>query len=228
MAKRFFDFLFSFIGLVLASPLLAILALWIVIDDPGPIFYRGERMGRYGHPFRIFKFRSMVVNADKIGGLSTSQQDPRVTRSGRFIRRYKLDELPQLINVFLGQMSFVGPRPEVRQYVEQYTENEKRILTVRPGITDWASIWNSDEGTVLASYADPDKAYETVIRPTKLKLQLEYVQHHNLWSDIKIIVYTVLRIVKPDFYPAELQAYPKLINNELVTIPTQHISKGSI
>jgi lipopolysaccharide/colanic/teichoic acid biosynthesis glycosyltransferase len=212
MAKRLFDLVLSSIGLVIASPLLAIVAVWIELDDPGPVFYRGERIGRFGRPFRIFKFRSMVMNADRIGGPSTSQQDPRVTRSGRFIRRYKLDELPQLINVFLGQMSFVGPRPEVRQYVERYTKDQMVILDVRPGITDWASIWNADEGAVLSSYSDPDWAYEHIVRPTKLKLQLEYVHHHNLWIDVKIIVYTILRIAKPDFYPKELSDHPRLLS----------------
>lgn len=212
MAKRLFDLVLSSIGLVIASPLLAIVAVWIKLDDPGPVFYRGERIGRFGQPFRIFKFRSMVMNADRIGGPSTSQQDPRVTRSGRFIRRYKLDELPQLINVFLGQMSFVGPRPEVRQYVEQYTKDQMVILDVRPGITDWASIWNANEGAVLSSYSDPDWAYEHIVRPTKLKLQLEYVHRHSLWIDVKIIVYTLLRIAKPDFYPKELSDYPRLLS----------------
>lgn len=212
MSKRLFDLVLSSIGLVIASPLFAIVAVWIRLDDPGPVFYRGERIGRFGQPFRIFKFRSMVMNADRIGGPSTSQQDPRVTRSGRFIRRYKLDELPQLINVFLGQMSFVGPRPEVRQYVERYTKDQMVIMDVRPGITDWASIWNADEGAVLSSYSDPDWAYEHVVRPTKLKLQLEYVYHHNLWIDVKIIVYTLLKIAKPDFYPKELSDYPRLLS----------------
>ena len=135
MTKRLFDLVLSSIGLVLISPILIMIAVWIKLDDPGPVFYRGERIGRLGQPFRIFKFRSMVVDADRIGGSSTSQEDPRITRSGRFIRRYKLDESPQLINVFLGQMSFVGPRPEVRKYVEQYTSDERIILDVRPGIT---------------------------------------------------------------------------------------------
>lgn len=212
MTKRLFDLVLSSVGLVLISPILIIIAVWIKLDDPGPVFYRGERIGRFGQPFRIFKFRSMVVDADRIGGPSTSQEDPRVTRSGRFIRRYKLDELPQLINVFLGQMSFVGPRPEVRKYVEQYTSDERVILEVRPGITDWASIWNADEGAVLSSYPDPDWAYEHIIRPTKLKLQLDYVHHNSLWIDIKIIVYTLWRIVKPSFYPRELSGYPRLIS----------------
>jgi lipopolysaccharide/colanic/teichoic acid biosynthesis glycosyltransferase len=212
MTKRLFDLVLSSIGLVLISPILIMIAVWIKLDDPGPVFYRGERIGRLGQPFRIFKFRSMVVDADRIGGSSTSQEDPRITRSGRFIRRYKLDELPQLINVFLGQMSFVGPRPEVRKYVEQYTSDERIILDVRPGITDWASIWNADEGAVLSSYSDPDWAYEHIIRPTKLKLQLDYVHHHNLWIDIKLIVYTLWRMVKPNFYPRELSRYPRLIS----------------
>lgn len=211
MAKRFFDILFSLFGLILFSPLLLAIALWIKLDSSGPVFYRGPRVGKGGRIFRIFKFRSMVVNADKIGGSSTGDGDRRVTKSGKFIRKFKLDELSQFINVLLGDMSFVGPRPEVKQYVDMYTEEEKIILTVRPGITDWASIWNSDEGSFLAAFDDPDKAYEDHIRPTKLKLQMEYVRTHNLWMDFKIIIYTVMRILKPESYPKELAGYPRLV-----------------
>ena len=205
MLKRAFDVLCSSIGLVLFSPVLIGLAAIIKLTSPGPIYYRGQRVGLQGRPFKIFKFRSMVVNADKIGGSSTGDHDPRITAIGRFMRKCKLDELPQLINVFLGQMSLVGPRPEVQRYVDQYTTEEKAILTVRPGITDWASIWNSDEGAVLAGAADPDKAYEELIRPGKLKLQLAYVRQSSLLTDVTIITYTLLKLVKKDFMPAAIR-----------------------
>lgn len=177
------------------------------MDSPGPVFYRPWRGGREGKPFHIFKFRSMVVNADKIGGPTTSGDDPRVTRSGRFIRRFKLDELSQLINVLLGDMSLVGPRPEVVEKVERYSEQEKKTLALRPGITDWASIWNSDEGGVLEGALDADAVYEEVIRPTKMKLQLEYLKNHSFFVDLKIIFYTFCRLFNSQFIPKELEGY---------------------
>ena len=140
VAKRAFDVVLSLVGLVLLSPLLAALGVGIKLNSPGPVFYRGLRAGRHGTPFRIFKFRSMVVNAEKIGGPSSSADDPRITRVGDLLRRYKLDELPQLLNVVKGEMSLVGPRPEVVQEVLLYTDEEKRLLDVRPGMTDWG--WN--------------------------------------------------------------------------------------
>jgi lipopolysaccharide/colanic/teichoic acid biosynthesis glycosyltransferase len=208
MLKRLFDITASTLGLIAFSPLLAFIALWIKFDSPGPVFYRGKRGGRNGKPFYIFKFRSMLMNADKLGGPSTSGDDPRVTRSGRFVRRCKLDELSQLINVLRGDMSLVGPRPEVVEKVEQFDENARRTLAVRPGITDWASIWNADEGGVLAGTADPDAAYEQVIRPTKLQLQLYYLDTRSFLGDIKIIFCTLLKIVRKTWVPAELRAYP--------------------
>lgn len=212
MAKRIFDFVFSLIGLIVFSPVLFFCALWIKLDSPGPVFYRGERTGRGGKMFRIYKFRSMVVNADKIGGPSTADTDRRITKSGKFIRKFKLDEIPQFINVLVGDMSFVGPRPEVKKYTDMYTPEEKPILDLRPGITDWASIWNSDEGAILAGLDDPDKGYEEYIRPGKLKLQLHYRRTHNLATDIKILLYTARRIVQRGFYPTELDAIvPRLV-----------------
>ena len=142
--KRLFDICLSAVMLVLLSPLLAVLAFLVKREDGGPIFYRGKRVGKGGKEFAMLKFRSMVVNADKIGGPSTSGDDPRLTKIGKFLRKYKLDELPQLFNVLKGDMSFVGPRPEVKHYTDMFSEEEKAILSVRPGITDWASIWNSD------------------------------------------------------------------------------------
>ena len=208
MLKRLFDLVASFVGLVLTSPLLLAIAIWIKRDSPGPVFYRGKRAGRGGKPFYIFKFRSMVTDAEKIGGPSTSDDDPRVTRSGRFIRRFKLDELSQLINVLLGNMSLVGPRPEVVDKIEELDGKYRKILELRPGITDWATIWNSDEGGVLEGAPDPDEAYERVIRPTKLRLQLHYCNTRGFWSDIKIIFHTLMRMVRKSWVPSELKDYP--------------------
>jgi len=196
--KRIFDIVFSLSVLLALSPLLILVSLLIKGGDGGAVLYRGERTGRYGHPFRIFKFRTMVPNAEAIGGASTADEDPRITRVGRALRRYKLDELPQFINVLTGDMSVVGPRPEVQYYTDMYTETEKTILTVRPGITDWASIWNSDEGGVLAGAADPEKAYQELIRPTKIRLQLKYVRERSFFTDLKIIFLTVLAVLKPE------------------------------
>jgi lipopolysaccharide/colanic/teichoic acid biosynthesis glycosyltransferase len=193
--KRQLDILFSTIGLLLSSPLLLSLMVRIRTEDGGAVFYRGLRIGLHGQPFRIFKFRTMVVNADRMGGPSTADDDPRITRIGKKLRKYKLDELPQLINVFLGDMSLVGPRPEVPHYVNMYTDEEKAILTVRPGITDWASLWNPDEGAILAGSPDPEKAYMEKIRPEKIRLQLKYVRERSFWTDIQIIFLTLKIII---------------------------------
>jgi lipopolysaccharide/colanic/teichoic acid biosynthesis glycosyltransferase len=140
----------------------------------------------------------MVVDAEKLGGASTAGDDARITPVGKFLRKYKFDELPQLINVLKGEMSIVGPRPEVKRYTDMFSEEERAILTVRPGITDWASIWNADEGAVLAGAADPEKAYLELIRPTKLKLQLKYVRERSFWVDLKIIFLTLLAVIQPE------------------------------
>lgn len=204
MAKRLVDIAFSVTWLVLTSPLLILLVVAVKLDSPGPVLYRGTRVGRYGKPFKMLKFRTMVTNADKIGGSSTADNDPRITSVGKTLRKYKLDELPQLINVLRGEMSLVGPRPEVQQYVDAFTEDENIILDLRPGITDWASLWNSDEGAILAGSDDPDRAYEELIRPTKISLQLYYAQNHSLWADLKIIVLTILKIIRKDLSPREI------------------------
>jgi lipopolysaccharide/colanic/teichoic acid biosynthesis glycosyltransferase len=172
-----------------------VIAYLIKREDGGPVFYRGVRVGRYGKPFRIYKFRTMVVNAEKVGGPSTADDDPRITRIGKVLRKYKLDELPQLINVLKGEMSIVGPRPEVQFYVDMFTEEEKAILSVRPGITDWASLWNPDEGAILAGSPDPEKTYMEKTRPTKIKLQLKYVKERSFWVDLKIIALTILTVI---------------------------------
>jgi len=195
MLKRAFDFLSSLIGLILVSPVLVTIAILIKREDRGSVFYRGVRVGRFGKPFRIFKFRTMVLNAEKLGGPSTADDDPRITKTGKFIRKFKLDEFPQLINVLKGEMSIVGPRPEVQMYVDMFTEEEKAILSVRPGITDWASIWNPDEGAILAGSSDPEKTYMEKIRPEKIRLQLKYVTEGSFWVDLKIILWTLKAVV---------------------------------
>ena len=156
-------------------------------EDGGPLFYRGVRVGRHGQRFRVFKFRTMVVDAENIGGPSTAADDPRITRVGKFIRKYKLDELPQLINVLKGEMSFVGPRPEVQHYVDMFNEEERAILSVRPGITDFATLWNPDEGLILVGSPGPEKTYREKIRPTKLRLQLKYVRERSFGLNLKLI-----------------------------------------
>ena len=191
MLKRLVDIILSSIALVIFFPLFVVIAILMKCDSPGPVFFRGLRVGRHGRPFRIHKFRTMVVNAEKLGGPSTPADDPRITTVGRCIRRFNLDELPQFINVLKGEMSIVGPRPEVPQYVEMFTEEEREILTVRPGITDWASLWNPDEGAVLAGSDDPEKTYMERIWPEKHRLELEYVRNHSLWIDFKIMFKTL-------------------------------------
>ena len=195
MLKRIFDFILALIGLVVLFPLLLICALAIKLTSPGPIFYRGLRIGLHGKPFHVFKFRSMIVNAEKLGGVTTSADDTRVTKVGMFLRKYKLDELPQLINVLVGDMSFVGPRPEVASEVDQYDVNARRLLTVRPGITDYSSIKFRNEGEIVSGYSDPHKAYKELIQPEKIRLGLYYVNTHNFWVDIKLILKTVAVII---------------------------------
>jgi lipopolysaccharide/colanic/teichoic acid biosynthesis glycosyltransferase len=168
------------------------------------------RIGRHGVPFRIFKFRTMVIDAEKLGGSATAEDDPRITPIGRFIRRHKLDEFPQFLNVLAGDMSLVGPRPEVKKYVDMYTEEEKAILELRPGITDWASIWNSNEAAVLEGSHDPEKTYEELIRPTKLALQLFYVRNRSWTDDVKILFHTLCKLLSEDWTPRELLPYAKV------------------
>ncbi len=194
MLKRTLDLILAFGAFALLSPLLLAIAVLIKLDDGGPVLYRGVRVGRGGVPFRIRKFRTMVVNADRLGGPSTPDDDPRITKMGRWLRRSKLDELPQLLNVINGEMSFVGPRPEVAQEVAQYSDEERALLSVRPGITDWASIRFRDEGAILRGAADPHEAYRQVIRPEKMRLALEYVRTASLATDVRILVVT-LRVV---------------------------------
>lgn len=192
--KRICDVLVASCALVLLSPILLVLAILIKAGDGGVVLYRGHRAGLGGRPFRMVKFRTMVEHADVLGGPSTSAGDPRVTAIGRWLRKYKLDELPQLINVCSGEMSLVGPRPEVQQYVDLYTEEERAILTVRPGLTDWASLWNIDEGALLEGNPDPEKIYLETIRPVKIRLQLEYVRRRNFRTDLQILMHTLVAL----------------------------------
>jgi lipopolysaccharide/colanic/teichoic acid biosynthesis glycosyltransferase len=196
MLKRIFDFLVSLFGLIIFSPLFLIIAILIKLDSEGPVFYRGERVGKDGKPFRIFKFRTMVKDAEKMGGPSTSADDPRLTKIGKFLRKYKLDELPQLINVLKGEMSLVGPRPEVPEEVATYSEKEKEILRVKPGMTDFASLWDFHEEEILKGSEDPHQTYREKIKPKKLKLALEYVEKRSFFTDLKIIFLTIKKLFK--------------------------------
>jgi lipopolysaccharide/colanic/teichoic acid biosynthesis glycosyltransferase len=193
--KRCFDFVVALLGLGISGPALVSVAILIRLEDRGPAFYRGWRVGLGGKPFRLLKFRTMRPDAERSGVSSTANDDPRITRIGGVLRRYKLDELPQLWNVLRGEMSLVGPRPEVQRFVDLYTEEEKAILSVRPGITDWASLWNIDEGAVLQGASDPDRAYCELIRPTKLRLQLTYVREAGFLTDLKILLHTVGAVI---------------------------------
>ena len=194
--KRFFDVIASGLGLIVLSPLFLILAIWIKLDSKGPVFYRQVRVGYKNKDFRIFKFRSMRVGADKGSLVTIGGHDPRVTRSGYFIRKFKFDELPQLINVFLGDMSLVGPRPEVRHYVDYWTPEQMHVLDVRPGITDPASIKFRNENELMEKAEDPEKYYIEVIMQEKIKLYLEYVEKHSFFYDLGLIFKTFWVIVK--------------------------------
>ena len=193
--KRLFFFFSSACGLLVLSPVFLIMAIWIKQDSNGPVFYRQVRVGRHNKDFRIFKFRSMRVGADKGGLVTIGGRDPRITRSGYFIRKYKLDEFPQLINVFLGEMSVVGPRPEVRHYVNYWTPEQMHVLDVRPGITDPASIKFRNENELMEKAEDPEDYYINVIMQEKIKLYLEYIQNASCWSDIKLIFKTFKVII---------------------------------
>lgn len=194
MLKRVFDIVVSFCGLVLLAPLLIVIAFLIKLDSNGPVFYRGLRTGLHGKPFRIFKFRTMVRDAEQLGGGSTAKDDARVTRVGRVLRRHKLDELPQLLDVLRGEMSIVGPRPELPEYTRLYSGEEKLILTVRPGITDYASLEFIRLGEILGNEA-PDRYYEEKVRPIKNALRVKYVKERSFFGDLKLIARTLARIL---------------------------------
>ncbi len=192
--KRIFDLFFTILGLIILLPFFALIAIWVMMDSRGGVFYRQERIGKDQKPFKLLKFRSMRTGADKQGLLTVGMKDSRITRSGFYLRKYKLDELPQLINVLLGDMSLVGPRPEVEKYVKLYSEEQLKVLSVRPGITDLASIKYRNENDVLASFEDAEAGYIQSVMPDKLKLNLMYIQNRSLLMDLRIILTTVLPI----------------------------------
>ena len=194
--KRLFDIVASGLGLLVLSPLFLIIAIWIKFDSRGPVFYRQVRVGRHNKDFRIFKFRSMRVGADKGSLVTIGGRDPRITRSGYWIRKFKLDELPQLINVFIGDMSLVGPRPEVRHYVDYWAPEQMHVLDVRPGITDPASIKFRNENELMEKAEDSEKYYVDVIMQEKINLYLEYVDNHSFWGDIGLIFKTFWVVIK--------------------------------
>ncbi|HIF9528294.1 TPA: sugar transferase [Photobacterium damselae] len=194
--KRFFDFICSFLGLIILSPIIILIIVWIKCDSDGPIFFLQQRVGLNGKLFNIFKFRTMIPDAEKKGLKVTVGIDPRITKSGHFLRKTKLDELPQLLNVFLGQMSIVGPRPEVPEFMNEYSTNiRSKILSVRPGITDLASIEFTNEAEILAGSLEPKRKYIDDIMPIKAKYYLDYVDNHNFFNDVKIIILTLKKII---------------------------------
>jgi lipopolysaccharide/colanic/teichoic acid biosynthesis glycosyltransferase len=196
MSKRAFDLLGAAAGLILLAPLLLLIGLWIRLDSPGPVLYRQQRVGRAGKLFTIYKFRTMQQRP-VAGPQLTVGADPRVTRAGRFLRHYKLDELPQLWNVIEGSMSLVGPRPEVPRYVDCYPPEQRRVvLSVTPGITDWAAIRYKDENAVLARAADPERAYVEAVLPVKLDYYVRYVKERSFWGDVRILAHTLAAILR--------------------------------
>jgi len=203
--KRAFDTVVATIGLVLLAPALAALAIAVRLSSSGSVFYRGVRVGLRGKPFRIVKFRTMVANAEALGGSCTGASDPRITPVGRWLRKLKLDELPQLFNVLKGDMSFVGPRPEVQKYTDLFNHEEKQILGVRPGITDWATLLNADEEVLLDGSPDPERTYLEEIRPQKIRLQLKYVRERNLRIDCEILLETVALVLRRCFGAASAE-----------------------
>ncbi len=194
MAKRIFDIIVSFTGLIILLPLFLIIAVAIVMESKGGVFFKQVRVGKDGKPFKLIKFRSMYVNSDKKGLLTVSGRDSRVTKVGYFIRKFKLDELPQLINVLKGDMSLVGPRPEVPKYVELYTDEQKEVLSVKPGITDPASIKYRNENDLLADADNPEKFYIEKVMPEKIQISIDYIRKRNFFSDIKVILETFFRV----------------------------------
>jgi lipopolysaccharide/colanic/teichoic acid biosynthesis glycosyltransferase len=206
MVKRSLDIVLAAVGLVVLSPLWAIAAWKILRENPGPLLYKGTRVGKDGRPFKMWKFRTMVQNAERMGGPSTAGDDSRLLRSSHFLRKYKIDEIPQLVNVLKGDMSLVGPRPEVPFYTDMYGPEEREILSVRPGITDWASIRFRNEGEILRGAPNPEQAYMEKIRPEKIRLGLEYVRRHSIREDFTIIVATVNAVTgRPVRFPAHVE-----------------------
>ncbi len=193
--KRLFDIIFSFTGLIIFLPFFIFISLFIVIDSRGGIFYKQVRVGKDGNDFTLFKFRSMRTDSDKGSLLTVGGRDSRITKIGYFIRKYKMDELPQLINVLLGDMSLVGPRPEVRRYVDLYNDEQKKVLSVKPGITDYASIEYRNENEILGKADNPEQIYIDEIMPAKLKLNLKYIEEKSFSVDLKIIFKTIGKVI---------------------------------
>ena len=189
--KRLFDITASFFGIIILSPLLIFIGLWVGLSSKGGVFYKQIRVGKNNKDFKLYKFRSMRVNSDKQGLLTVGSKDSRITKAGYFIRKYKIDELPQLFNVLKGDMSFVGPRPEVRRYVDLYSKEQMKVLSVRPGITDPASIKYRNENDILSSQSNPEEYYIQHIMPDKLRINIEYINTQNFIKDIKIIFQTI-------------------------------------
>lgn len=194
--KRFFDIIASFLGLCLLTPFFIVIALLIVLDSKGGVFYLQTRVGKDGKDFSLYKFRTMKPESDKKGQLTVGARDARITAIGYFLRKFKLDELPQLFNVLIGDMSLVGPRPEVRKYVEMYTEEQKKVLSVKPGITDYASLEYFDENRLLGESDNPEETYVREIMPEKLRLNMNYIHQQGFITDLKIIFKTIFRIIK--------------------------------
>ena len=198
MVKRCFDLLVALVGLCLLSPLLFVVAVLIKLDSPGPVFYKGDRVGKDGAPFKMYKFRTMVVEADRMGSALTHGGDPRVTRLGRILRKWKIDEIPQLINVVRGEMSIVGPRPESPGFVVYYTPGQRQVLQVKPGITGLTQVQYRHEELLLSRYTNRDEVYIKTIMPQKLALDLEYIEQQSLAFDLKLVGQTLLALFKAD------------------------------
>lgn len=194
--KRLFDIVSSSIVLIVFSPIFILISLIIAFGSKGGVFYKQERIGRYGKPFLLYKFRSMRPNSDKGSLITIGGHDSRITKEGYFLRKYKLDELPQLINILKGEMSVVGPRPEVKKYVDLYTEEQYKVLNVRPGLTDWASLYYIDENELLGKSSDPEKTYINEIMPAKLALNKKYINDARLLTDLEIIFKTIFKIFR--------------------------------
>ena len=192
--KRLFDIVFSLLGLIILLPLFVIISVLIKLSSSGPVFYLQTRVGLNGADFQLYKFRTMVIDADKNGLLTIGGRDPRITSVGYYLRKFKIDELPQLINVLFGTMSFVGPRPEMRKYVELYTDNQKKVLNILPGITDFASLEYFNENDLLSKSEEPEQVYIRDVMPAKLKLNLKYMNETGFLTDLKIILRTIARI----------------------------------
>ncbi len=195
MLKRLFDIVFSLVGFILILPFLIIICLIVIMESRGGIFYRQSRVGKNNMDFKILKIRTMYKDSDKKGLLTVGSRDARITKTGYFLRKYKIDELPQLINILMGQMSFVGPRPEVRKYVELYNAEQMKVLSVRPGLTDLASLIYYNESEYLSTFDDPEQNYIRVVMPHKIALNLEYIRKQNFWQDIRIIFKTLFKWV---------------------------------